>query len=386
MVKRLLTLGAVAVMVLFLAGCEIFGDGNFVVGDGVTQASPGTYRSSGGQDCQWQRTGNFGGYVAGDFLSGPDVVTILPTDSGFSSLGCGLWARLPSTGPEVTSFGDGGYAIGIDIEPGTYYAPGWNGCYWEQDDNFLWNANSLVANGSPIGPVTVTLLPNAAAFKVQRCGTWTLVGFGPTGSNCFLNQQGNCYSAGESCPPGWQGLTVQGVNGALTCEDIHGVFLWESTPGHGSCLLSPQDTCYQAGEACPPDLQGLTVEGLYGPIICVDVGSDVFLWENTTGTVTNCFPNPEGGCYVAGETCPVSLAGQTVVGQDGLITCVQIGYLWVWQNAGSLTGCYLSPQDTCYQAGESCPLNLHGDTVEGAVGLITCIDIGSNVWVWENTV
>ncbi len=83
------------------------------------------------------------------------------------------WRATPSTGPEVTSFGDGGYAIGIDIAPGTYSAPGGSYCYWEQDSDFLGTDNSIISNDMPSGPVTVQLAANAVRFVGQGCGTWT---------------------------------------------------------------------------------------------------------------------------------------------------------------------------------------------------------------------
>lgn len=178
MARRLLTLGAVAAATLVLAGCNVFGDGSFSVGPAITQATAGTYRSSGGPNCYWQRTsdltGSLSSIIANDLLSGPDVVTILPTDAGFTSQGCGLWAPLPASGPRVGAFGDGRYAIGIDIAPGTYSAPGGDNCYWEQDRDFLGQGDSILSNDLPVGPVTVALSPDAVAFKVQGCGTWSL--------------------------------------------------------------------------------------------------------------------------------------------------------------------------------------------------------------------
>jgi len=178
MARRLLAMVLGAAMVVLLAGCNVFGDGSFAVGPGNTQATPGTYRSTGGPDCYWQRssdlTGSFDSIIANDQLSGPDVVTILPTDAGFQSQGCGLWTPLPASGPDVAIFGDGGYAVGIDIAPGTYSAPGGAECYWEQDRDFLGQGDSIISNDLPVGPVTVTLAPDAVGFKVQGCGTWTL--------------------------------------------------------------------------------------------------------------------------------------------------------------------------------------------------------------------
>jgi hypothetical protein len=173
--RRLLTVGSIAVMAVLLAGC--FGDGTYAVGNGSGQVPAGTYRSTGGSGCLWSRlsdlTGSPDSYITGAVMSGPDVVTVLPSDGGFETDGCGTWFTLPATGPEVTSFGDGGYAIGIDIAPGTYSAPGGSDCYWEQDSDFLWVTSSLISDGGSDGPQTVQLASNAVLFFVQGCGTWT---------------------------------------------------------------------------------------------------------------------------------------------------------------------------------------------------------------------
>jgi len=162
-------------MAVLLAGC--FGDGTYAVGNGSGQVPAGTYRSTGGSGCLWSRlsdlTGSPDSYITGAVMSGPDVVTVLPSDGGFETDGCGTWFTLPATGPEVTSFGDGGYAIGIDIAPGTYSAPGGSDCYWEQDSDFLWVTSSLISDGGSDGPQTVQLASNAVLFFVQGCGTWT---------------------------------------------------------------------------------------------------------------------------------------------------------------------------------------------------------------------
>jgi hypothetical protein len=326
MVKRLLSLGAVAVVVLFVAGCNIFGDGTFLVGTGSTQVTPGTYRSTGGPDCQWQRASSSGA-IASDSLSGPDVVTILPTDRGFESHGCGIWTPLPASGPEVTQFGDGAYAVGIDIAPGTYSAPGGGACFWQQDSDFLWTGESIISSGGAGSPVTVTLDADTAAFQVQHCGIWTLVAGTPPASSCFLNPAETCYVAGESCPDSFLGVTVQGEEGPITCADIDGVLVWEIAAPGSNCFLNPEDICYTAGESCPDSLLGFTVEGVGGLITCVDIDG-VFLWESALGE--GCTLNPAGQCYREGQDC--SLFGVTVEGAGGPLTCVENSNgLWEWR-------------------------------------------------------
>lgn len=73
-----------------------FDAGTFIVG---TDIAPGTWRSNGsGTGCYWARQKSFSGkisdVIANYFGSASAVVTISPTDVGFTSSGCGSWARV----------------------------------------------------------------------------------------------------------------------------------------------------------------------------------------------------------------------------------------------------------------------------------------------------
>lgn len=76
-----------------------FGPGTQIVGRDV---EPGTYESaiiSGDTMCRWQRlkgfSGEFSDFITGDVvMSGRAVVTIEPTDKGFTSQDCGTWKRV----------------------------------------------------------------------------------------------------------------------------------------------------------------------------------------------------------------------------------------------------------------------------------------------------
>lgn len=69
-----------------------FGDGVYIVG---TDIAPGTWRTEGAEGCYWERksgfSGEFSDIIANDFSSGPQLVTIQPSDRGFESNGCGTW-------------------------------------------------------------------------------------------------------------------------------------------------------------------------------------------------------------------------------------------------------------------------------------------------------
>lgn len=46
------------------------------------------------------------------------------------------------------------------------------------------------------------------------------------------------------------------------------------------------------------------------------------------------------------------------------------------------SGCYIDPEGNCYRAGEFCPNAMHGQTIQGAGGPLTCRDV--NGWRWES--
>ena len=71
-----------------------FRAGTYVVGMDI---APGIYRSSAAGQCSWARLGSFGGKAKDAIETGSAVgrqqVTIVATDAGFTSEGCGTWTR-----------------------------------------------------------------------------------------------------------------------------------------------------------------------------------------------------------------------------------------------------------------------------------------------------
>ena len=153
-----------------------FGDGTWRIGTKSDMVAPGNYQTAGGLGCYWERDKNFTGtesaILASDALSGPGVVTILPTDAGFKTENCGTWSPLPATGPQATTFGDGAYAVGLAIAPGTYTSTGSSACYWEQDADYTGDQSAILSNDNTAGPVTLTIPASTKEFKTQGCGTW----------------------------------------------------------------------------------------------------------------------------------------------------------------------------------------------------------------------
>jgi hypothetical protein len=72
-----------------------FGAGAYIVG---TDMVPGTYRSSGGNNCYYERlrdfTGGMNSIITNGNTNNPTIVTIAPTDAGFQSQSCGTWTKL----------------------------------------------------------------------------------------------------------------------------------------------------------------------------------------------------------------------------------------------------------------------------------------------------
>lgn len=75
-----------------------FFDGQYFVG---TDIATGTWVTSGGPGCYWERESGFGGsfsdIIANNFGPGVQAVDILPGDVGFKSDGCAGWVRISAT-------------------------------------------------------------------------------------------------------------------------------------------------------------------------------------------------------------------------------------------------------------------------------------------------
>lgn len=90
-------------------------------------------------------------------------------------VGTGIASAAPAT-----SFGNGTWAVGSDITPGTYVSAGSMdeyGCYWERASSFDGDFDSIIANDfvSPeSGQAVVTIKSTDVAFISEYCGTWTL--------------------------------------------------------------------------------------------------------------------------------------------------------------------------------------------------------------------
>ena len=151
-----------------------FSDGTFLVGRDI---APGRYITSGGAFCYWARlrglSGSLADIIANDISQGQSIVTISPNDVAITSNGCGTWVLAPTNGPQATSFGDGTFAVGVDIAPGTYITSGGPECYWARLSGFGGSLEEIITNDLPQGQAVVSIAPTDVGFTSDRCGTWT---------------------------------------------------------------------------------------------------------------------------------------------------------------------------------------------------------------------
>ena len=132
-----------------------------------SQVVPGTYRTAGSSTCYWARLASLDtdNILANNDMDGQQIVTISPSDAAFQSTGCGTWTPEPSSGPRANSMGDGIWAVGIDISPGTYETTSTGACYWARESSFSGGGDDTIDNdNAPSGPVAVTIEPTDVAF------------------------------------------------------------------------------------------------------------------------------------------------------------------------------------------------------------------------------
>lgn len=72
----------------------------------------------------------------------------------------------------ASTFGNGVYVVGSDIEPGTYRTDGGSNCYWARLSGLGGGFEDIIANGLPDGPATVEIRPGDEAFESSGCADW----------------------------------------------------------------------------------------------------------------------------------------------------------------------------------------------------------------------
>jgi hypothetical protein len=87
------------------------------------------------------------------------------------------WAERWVKPQPKTSFGEGTWLVGDDIQPGTYRAGNVDACYWERLSGLSGSFNDIIANDNVMtGQAVVTISPSDRAFNSARCGTWKRIG------------------------------------------------------------------------------------------------------------------------------------------------------------------------------------------------------------------
>ena len=108
--------------------------------------------------------------VNGAPLAGPVIVDIDSSDVAFESVGDGLWILIDKTyQPEIkTTFGDGVWLVGIDIEPGTYQTKD-DLLFFQRLSNFSHEADGWIDisfdNITVEGGTTVVIEPTDVGFQ-----------------------------------------------------------------------------------------------------------------------------------------------------------------------------------------------------------------------------
>jgi hypothetical protein len=158
-----------------------FEDGTLEVG---TDLKPGTYRlREAASFCYWARLkglgGDLGEIIANENISdGYGVVSIVKTDKGFESSGCGEWSSdLSRVTPDTSTIeADGTYIVGTDIKAGKWRSSGGDLCYWARLKNFGGTLGAIIANKNVMsGKALVTIGSKDKGFRTSGCGTWKRV-------------------------------------------------------------------------------------------------------------------------------------------------------------------------------------------------------------------
>src|SRR5262245_29434797 len=110
----------------------------------------------------------------------------------------------PPPGPKTTFEGDGTYAVGKDIQPGTYSSAGPVGdgaCYWKRV-----NGTTIIDNAMSKKPQIVQIDPSDTTFTTNECQQWQLTdapvpAMGPGDLIGQLGQLGQIIARNPGTPP-----------------------------------------------------------------------------------------------------------------------------------------------------------------------------------------
>ena len=205
-----------------------FGDGTWLVGIDI---EPGRYFAhSPSERCHWYRLDGFGGehtdgHYTPDGFGWFSIVDIAASDAGFESSGCGTWMKEPPLVPGLAEgFGDGAWRVGIDIEPGRYFASSPSEhCDWYRLDGFGGYEGMDLGIGrgyvwrEPTPMVVVDVAASDVGFVSKECGTWTAEPPAPRATPGEAPIDGLLIVGREVAPGRYRATRGFGVNRSATC-------------------------------------------------------------------------------------------------------------------------------------------------------------------------
>lgn len=161
-----------------------FGDGTYHIGNDIQPAANiikfGRYRTrTPSPGCHYTRIGDAGAVVADIKTDTTAIIMIKATDKEFKTQKCGTWTTdLSPITTSKTSFGDGMYFVGTDIEPGIYQSTGGSACQYARLQGFDGTQSEILPKNPTDTATTVTILLTDKGFQSNGCGTWTKQGNG----------------------------------------------------------------------------------------------------------------------------------------------------------------------------------------------------------------
>lgn len=128
--------------------------------------------------CYWDRLGDRAAVLANDdTTAGHTVVDVLASDTYLRSKGCEWRPYTPPATP-ATTFSNGDWLVGEDVEPGRYRSTREGGprCSWERAEEFSHDPDTVVDShvAAGEGAVDVTIAAGER-FTSRNCGIWNRI-------------------------------------------------------------------------------------------------------------------------------------------------------------------------------------------------------------------
>ena len=125
-------------------------------------------------------------------------------------------ASAPRAHAQATTFGDGTYVVGTDIQAGTYQTQGGAGCYWARLSGLDGTDDEIIYSTYATSSSVVQIKPTDVAFESINCGAWLAYGATAAGQS-----NGSTSSAAA---PSSTSATLQsspGTSGTMSVQDYY---------------------------------------------------------------------------------------------------------------------------------------------------------------------